>query len=139
MPALDQCEPQILRALYKQGWHILDKPLAIRVEQGQRYLFADVRLSNIHTQDEIIIVEIKCFSHPRTLMDDLYSAIGQYTIYQQGLMLNSVFSKLFLAMPHDIYLLLRQDKLIASTLNHVKINIITVNFEREEVELWITY
>lgn len=139
MPALDQCEPQVLRALYKDGWRVMDKPLALRFEQGQRYLFADARLHHIHTEDEIIIVEIKCFTNTRSVIDDLYSAIGQYTIYQQGLILNDISGKLFLVMPHHVYTILQQDKLIFTTLNHVKMNIITVNLVSEEVVLWITY
>lgn len=101
LPALDHCEPQVLRALYKQGWHVVDKPLPLRVEQGQRYLFADARLQNINTQEAVIIIEIKCFANLRTLMDDLYSAIGQYLVYLNGLELNNVKDSLFLTMPHQ--------------------------------------
>lgn len=42
MSALDVCEPQIISALQKQGWNILEKPYVIRTEE--RSVYADFSL-----------------------------------------------------------------------------------------------
>jgi hypothetical protein len=43
MSAVDSCEPQVIRALEKDGWHILQKPFRIRITV-ERTVFADLCL-----------------------------------------------------------------------------------------------
>jgi hypothetical protein len=87
MPALDSCEAAIVHALEKEGWQVLDKPYPIRVIVDNRVIFADIRLQQQTNQQQIIVVEVKCFPNNRSALDEFYRAIGQYQVYRNGLQL----------------------------------------------------
>lgn len=59
MPAVDTCEPAIIRALQKEGWEILSKPMSI--EYGDTYVFADLQLQKLQGEivQQIIINAVK--------------------------------------------------------------------------------
>lgn len=82
MPALDQCEPQVIRALQKAGWVVTHQPLQIRVSRNEA-VYADLRLIQPAVKQTIIIVEVKCFAGKRSLLDEFYHAVGQYIVYRE--------------------------------------------------------
>jgi hypothetical protein len=49
MPALDHCQPAVVRALEKAGWLVIDQPLTIRNVIGRRHIYADLRLKHRQT------------------------------------------------------------------------------------------
>jgi hypothetical protein len=137
MPAIDQCEPQIIRALQKQGWKVIDRPFAIRIGQGKiGYVYADLRLNHIQNQQSLIVVEVKCFSSTRTVLDEFYQAIGQYMVYRHALKMKDIQTPLYLAIPETIYASFFQNQLIADVLQDTRVKQIVVDLEKEEVVLW---
>ena len=85
MSALDRCEDETIHAFEKDGWRIDSKPFFIRTSDSQ--LRADVsfeRRANGRSE-QIVVVEIKCFSDPARDLDEIYRAIGQYEIYRAAL------------------------------------------------------
>lgn len=65
MPALDACEPQILRALQKDGWAIVTKPFAIRTNTHTVYADCLLERKQNGQNEQVIILEVKCFSNPQ--------------------------------------------------------------------------
>jgi hypothetical protein len=82
MPAIDECEPQMLRALAKDDWAVINQPLTLRSGIARKQLFADLYLQKMTTKEQIIVVEIKCFPESRSRIDKFYHAIGQYQVYR---------------------------------------------------------
>jgi Holliday junction resolvase-like predicted endonuclease len=39
MPAIDACEPQVIRALEKAGWEVLERQFTIRLPDDRHGLF----------------------------------------------------------------------------------------------------
>lgn len=85
MSALDACEPQIIRALEKDGWQIVAKPYQIKIDR--RIVFADFSARHVNGDSEhfIVVMEVKCFTNPKTDLTELYTAIGQYQLYLTAL------------------------------------------------------
>lgn len=75
MAAIDSCEPQVIRALQKDGWQILYKPHSIRL--SNRQVFADFsvwRIEGNHTV-EAVILEVKCFTDATDDLENFYTAV----------------------------------------------------------------
>ena len=81
MPAQDACEPQIIRALEKAGWQMIARTVPIYLEH-KRVVYADLSLQR--ERQQIIVVEVKCFSEKRPLLDQFYHAVGQYLFYRNA-------------------------------------------------------
>ncbi|MEM6530093.1 MAG: element excision factor XisH family protein, partial [Chloroflexota bacterium] len=82
MPAIDHCHEQVKHALQKENWSITSDPYTITLPD--RFLYIDLeaqRGSNGQTE-QIILVEVKCFSSVNRITHDLYVAIGQYVTYR---------------------------------------------------------
>lgn len=119
MPAIDQCEPQVIRAFEKAGWIIINQPFTIRVAAHEG-IIADLRLQSTITAEEIIVIEVKCFADERSWLDDFYRAVGQYLVYRNGTALLGLSSPLFLAIPNNVYETFFQRKMIQATIKDVK-------------------
>jgi hypothetical protein len=137
MPAIDQCEPQVIRALQKQGWEVTHQPFAVRIDRGRpAYVYADMRLRRIRDQVSLIVVEVKCFAGTRTLLDEFYQAIGQYVVYRHALEMNGVQTPIYLTVPDTVYATFLQGALIEAVLHDIQVKLIVVNLEKEEVVRW---
>jgi hypothetical protein len=137
MPASDQCEPQVIRALQKSGWEVTHQPFALRIDRGRTaYVYADLRLSQIQNQQSLIVVEVNCFGGARTILDELYHAIGQYLVYRQALLMNNIQTPVYLSVPETIYSSTFQSLLIDAVLQDIQIKLIVVDLVNEEVVLW---
>jgi XisH protein len=133
MPALDACHPHIAHALQKAGWTVSPVPHAIRAP-GRRYpLLADIRASR--GQEEIIIVEVKCFLDDPLV--ELYMAIGQYMVYRSLLQQSPRRPPLYLAIPNYAYHGIFKEIGLA-VVNDAAMNLIVVDLDKEVVEQWIT-
>ena len=137
MPAIDQCEPQVIRALQRSGWIVTHQPFAIRVDRGRAaYVYADLLLSQTQNNQSLIVVEVKCFGGTRPILDELYHAIGQYIVYRRALLINEMLTPVYLSVPETIFSSTFHSPLIDAVLNDIQIKLIVVDLEKEEVVLW---
>ncbi len=133
MPALDACHPQIVHALEKAGWTVSPVPHAIRAP-GRKYpLLADIRANR--GQEEIIIVEVKCFLDDPLV--ELYTAVGQYGVYRSLLQQSPQKFPVYLAVPNYAYHGIFKE-IGMQIIAEFEINMIVVDLEAEVVEQWIT-
>ncbi|HLA44256.1 MAG TPA: element excision factor XisH family protein [Aggregatilineales bacterium] len=135
MPAVDNCEPQVVRAMEKDGWQVVRRHYLIRLGKGRGAVYADLRLQKDEAQ--ILIVEVKSFERRGSQMDDLYQAIGQYMVYQKALALAGQREPLYLALPETAFRRLRVHDAIQATIQDAKIKLILVDISREEVVEWV--
>ena len=140
MPAIDHCEPAIVRALQRAGWVVTDQPLTIRADTGRLgYIYADLRLQqNVTDGDAIVVVEVKCFESADRFLDDFYRAVGQYIVYRNAIRLQGETIPVYLALPWIPFQRYFGSKLIQAALDDVRIDLIVVNLDTEEIVQWIT-
>jgi hypothetical protein len=135
MPAIDACEPQVIRALEKAGWAVLERQFTIRLPDASHF-FADAKLQQ--TDKQIIIVEVKCFPSNRAFTDELYHALGQYLIYQTAIDLAAIPFILYLVVPLTVYQKYFQARdVIRESINRARIRLIVIDLEFEEVVSWV--
>lgn len=138
MPAIDICEPAVIRALEKAGWMVLDQPYSIRFDESRLdYVFADLRLRHNDPDQTIIVVEVKCFAVGRSFLDEFYHATGQYIVYRNALKIRGIDLPVYLAVPLRAYKGFFQKRLIQSAIDDVRAKIVVVDLDAEEVAQWI--
>lgn len=130
MPAIDQCHQQVTHALHKAGWAVDAKPYVLRLTSGRR-LFVDIKAQ--HDQNEIIIVEVKCFADNQ--IEELYTAIGQYLVYRNLLQRLQIHRQIYLAIPVTAYYGI-VDELAIEVIREAKIKLIVVDIDNEVIEQW---
>jgi XisH protein len=137
MPAIDQCQPQIIRAFDKAGWDVSRKPVTLQIERDPlRYVYVDLRLKNRNNRQTIIVVEIKCFADPNEFLGDFYTAVGQYAIYRSALDMNDDRSPLYLAVSLEAYNMQFHREIVQRTLDAVHVSVVVIDLEREEIVQW---
>lgn len=135
MPVIDACEPQVIRAFEKAGWVVINHPFTIRLPDASHF-YADVRLQ--HADRQIIVVEVKCFPGTRSVLDEMYHAIGQCVVYQAALEKMDLPFNLYLALPLSVYELhLHPPTVLRSALFRAKIRLVVINLELEEIASWL--
>lgn len=127
-------KPQVIRALEKAGWRVASRPVYIKLVGKRGYIYADVRFER--ADEQIIVVEVKCFTHVETWLEELYRAIGQYLLYRNALYLQNVDYPLYLTVPLTAYNRLVQWPAVQATIQDARIKLIVVDLEREEVAKW---
>ncbi len=133
MPVIDDCAPQVVRALQKAAWTVNTKPNRKILEN--RIAYFDLIAAK---QEASIYIEIKCF--PVRLAAgggslEEYIAIGQYLVYRAMLDLLGEKTLLYLAIPNTIY---RDfDKVILKTIRDNHINLLIFDSEAEVILEWI--
>lgn len=111
------------------------RSLFLRVGSSEA-VYADLRLQNRQDHRAIIILEVKCFSDRRKIVDEFYSAVGQYVLYRNVLRLKRMSVDLYLSVPASIYDTFFQRRSVQATIEDMKIRIIVIDVEREEVVRW---
>jgi XisH protein len=138
MPAIDSCEQNVVNALLKEGWEVVNRPYPIPWSPDLKYVFADFRIQSIEQPSrQLIVVEVKCFPNNRQMLAEFYGAIGQYLFYQTALEILQLDEPLFLAIPEVIYSGLFQFPIIQSIIRKVGVKLIVVNVDTEEVIRWL--
>jgi hypothetical protein len=135
MPQLDSGHPQVVSALEKAGWDVSDNPYSL--DTTLNVLFGDIEAWR-SDDNPIIVVEVKCFREGTSDMASLYNAIGQYLVYRNllsGLRKNRV---LYMALPSNIFQGMFQF-FGMPLVNELRVNLIVVNLDKEEVEQWIEW
>ncbi|GIK67411.1 MAG: hypothetical protein BroJett018_52050 [Chloroflexota bacterium] len=136
MTAIDACEPQIIRALEKDGWQIFKKPHRIRLRRRSIYADFSARLVNEDGEFYIIVLEVKCLSNPKTDLEEIYAALGQYQIYRASMDSIGETYPLFLAMPNEAYQRLALEPSIMLALDKGDVKLVIVDMVEEVVVLW---
>jgi len=131
MPAYDQCHPQVVRALEREGWRSAPKPQPLVA--GQRPLFIDIKASR---NDISIFVEVKCFTDGKGVVEELYGAIGQYLIYRSLLHQNDLLGSLYLTVSNMAYEGILH-RLALATVREIGMKLIVLDLENEVVERWL--
>ncbi len=137
MPAVDQCEPQVIRAFEKAGWQVIANPLSFSFRNT--FIYADLHLQNLNQQTEMMVAEVKCFPSSRSQLDELYHAIGQYHVYREAISENGYDMPLYLVVPQAIYKGLLSATIIENTLKRAKIDLVIVHLGVEEITQWIIW
>jgi hypothetical protein len=133
MPVLDSCHPQIVHALEKAGWDVSPGPFVLHLDKRHR-LHIDIEAYN--DQEAIIVVEVKCFTDIQSETTELYTAIGQYLVYQDLLNQKSIEIPLYLAVPSFAYEgIFRRMAMGITARNNVKM--IVVDITNEAILEWI--
>ena len=136
MPAIDVCEPAVIRALEKEGWVVVNRPFSIRFAKPVGdYIYADLRLQHRSRHESIIVAEVKCFSQP--ILDEFYRAVGQVIVYRAALQLREFNIPIYLTVPHVVYETFFQIPIIAASVKAVQLKLIVVNLDTEEIVTWI--
>lgn len=137
MSAIDHCEEETIRAFEKDGWQVRDKPFFIRVTDGN--LRADVSFERqVNDQlEQIVVVEIKCFSDFQRDLVEFYKAVGQYQTYRAALRLDEIPVGLFLTIPQDAYQRFEKRPEFMETLREARINYVIIDLEQEVIVQWI--
>lgn len=136
---IDNCEPEVISALQKDGWQVARKPYMVFIKT--RYVYADLGLRRgaNHHGEQVVVLEVKCFANPKHDLQELYTAIGQYLFYQTALQYVGDYSPLYLALPTTAYKRFQQDAVIMATLAALGINMVIIDVENEEVDQWLQY
>lgn len=136
MPAIDSCEPQVIRAMEKAGWQVTHQPYPVRISRNEG-IIADARLRHTARKRQIIVLEVKCFPENRPTLDEFYRATGQYILYRNMLILKGVSTPLYLAIPTTVYESFFTRKSIQATVNDAKIKLVVIDIAIEEVVKWV--
>lgn len=130
MPAIDECQPQIVRALEREGWTIQTPPLLTGNDGFSIYI--DIFASK---EDISAYIEVKCLTQEKT-NQDLYNALGQYIIYRAFLVKWRQSASLYLAVLTTAY-----DELFVETIQEAvqdnQIRLIVVDLKQEKIVRWI--
>ena len=135
MPAYDQCHPQVVRALAREGWEVRHSPLFL--DSGERTLFVDLELvRKTQDQDErIMVVEVKCFPASSAETTELYISLGQYLVYRGLIAQNHIDADLYLAVPIHAYEGVFFD-LARSVVDELHVKLVVIDLDREVVVQW---
>src|SRR5260221_4610023 len=131
MPAHDICQPEIIRALQKDGWNTTGKPARFYAAADMPILI-DLEAFKANTH---IYVEVKCFPRANR-SQELHIAFGQYIIYREVLAVTRPNTILYLAIPHDNSDLSTLIFQAAIRNNRVKLKLIVVDLQHEEIVRW---
>lgn len=129
MPALDDCQPQVVRALQNAGWTVLPKPKRLIV--GRRVSYVDLVAVQGERQ---IYVEVKCFADPDSSHEQ-YIAVGQYLLYRAMLEALEDPTPLYLAIPGTIEAT-SIDLVLRRVLENNQIRLLVVDMEMETITGW---
>ncbi len=137
MAKRDKIHNAVKKALVNDGWTITADPYHIKYKSVdlQADLAADRPLA-AEKAGRLIVVEIKSFLG-KSRFHDLYGALGQYSVYAEMLAATAPERKLYLAISDLIYFDFFQLEAIQDLINHLKLSLLVVNTQTEEVVLWI--
>src|SRR5258706_12128368 len=129
VPALDECQPQIVQALQNAGWMVSPKPKRFIV--GRRVVYIDLVAVRDGRQ---IYVEVKCFTDSVSSHEQ-YAAVGQYLTYRAMLQALQDPTPLYLTIPGKMYET-GMDPILQSVLEDNQIQLLVVDMEMERILQW---
>ena len=136
MPIRDSCHHQVMNALRKASWIVDESQVFLRAD-GLTF-FADIQAQHTNgSVQQIIIVEVKCFSDERFDQDELYRAIGQYLIYRSVLQIRAPQLPLYLAIPSSVYDRLFRKSVVQNVIMDNQIKLLVIDVDLEEIIQWV--
>lgn len=138
MPALDQCHPQVVRALQKAGWHVHPRPYVLRISR-RHHVHIDIQAQKENdkaSQKALLVCEVKCFSDERADTSDLYTAFGQYVVYRSLLSARQITWPIYLAIPQQAYDGVFK-RMGLEAVRDNQINLVIVDLQAEVIQDWI--
>lgn len=136
MPAVDQCEPQVIAALEKEDWRVTHQPLLVRLGKDET-IYPDLRLQLEDRQEFAIIVEVKCLNR-LTWLEEFYGVVGKYIYYRTLLEKIGDFSPLYVSIPHMVHQDFFSRPVISTVVQYINMKRIVINLEAQEVVEWIS-
>jgi hypothetical protein len=135
MPRQDECEPKVIRALQKDGWTIVAQPSHFYSVDGV-HIYPDLAARREETQ-ELVIIEVKCFTGKFSIREEYFRALGQYIIYREVLVQRQQEELLFMSVQTDVYdTLLKQDVFQAS-IRRDRVKLVIIDMDQEIIRQWI--
>jgi hypothetical protein len=140
MPASDLCEPHVIAALQKEGWQVIGHQLSLHLPQNH-HLFIDLLIQRGYqaASEQILVLEVKCFSQPDSYLLDFYNATGQYVYYRNALRELGIPHPLYLAIPYHAFEHFFQRTTVQMTLKELKVKIVVVELTSERIIEWLIY
>jgi hypothetical protein len=135
MPAKDKYHDPVMRALGKEGWTITREQ--IRLDLQKRHFWVDLEAAQPDNAI-VVLVEVKGFETTTSIVDYLYSAVGQYVLYRAIIESSDEPKPLFMAVPLNAYQGILSEKLGELAIEVLDIKLIVFDPEREVVARWIT-
>ena len=138
MSARDLFHDAVRNALVKDGWEITHDPLRVQwrktrtmqIDLGAQMLLAALK------DARKIAVEVKSFIGISDL-DDLYKAIGQFTIYRLVLQKVEPDREIFLAIHHEAYQQHFSDEWGELFRQQAHLKLVVFDKQTEEILQWI--
>lgn len=136
MPAKDRYHDTVVRALIKDGWHVVREQLTLIIEGRQ--VQVDLSVSQGDQAALVpVFVEIKSFIR-RSAVEDLALAVGKYSVYRAVLDEAGLETALlYLAVPQTAYDTIFSERLGILMRERLDISLIVIDVEREEITQWI--
>ncbi len=137
MPARDLYHDTVKNALVKDGWTITHDPFKLPV--GIRDSFVDLGAQKLVAAEKgprKIAVEIKSFLSP-SLLQDLETALGQFTLYRAFLRRADPERSLYLALPEATMEGIYADKIADVLFAEKLIETFTFDPDEEVIVRWI--
>lgn len=135
MPAKDKYHDVVVRALKKDGWTIEAEQIRINLED--RRFWVDMRAAR-KQEFAVIIIEVKGFESKGSIVDYLYSAVGQYLLYRE--IVSEVYGSnlaVYMAVPVAAYLGILTEKIGRIAIEKLGIRFFVFNPDLEEIVEWI--
>jgi XisH protein len=128
VPAVDLCQPSVIRALTKAGWRVGAHPR--RVHTPHRTILIDLVAQHIGGR---VYIEVKCFADV-TDTDEQYRAIGQYLTYRAVLQAVEGKTPLYLAIP--VTMDQEMDAVLRHLLKEYQIKYVLFDEAEEAIRSW---
>jgi hypothetical protein len=135
--ARDKFHEEVKIALEKDGWHITDDPLYIKV--GKIPIQIDIgaeKLIGAERNGQKIAVEIKTFGRA-SFITALHEAVGKYIVYRTVLKYIESDRILYLALPDDTYEEFGQEPIVKSIFTEYDFKILLYEPINQTITSWI--
>jgi hypothetical protein len=135
----DKYYENVKEALQKDGWTITHPSFRVRIDNKLKFkmdLGAERTLFEFENRKEKIVVEIKSFLDP-SFINDFHDAVGQYNDYLGALEYTQIERKLWLAIPHKVYMDNFMHPYIISQLTRNSMSIVTFDPTINRIIQWI--
>lgn len=134
MPAKDRLHDSVKRTLTKAGWTIDNEQIRLKV--GDRNLWIDIQASRSEWHS-VILVEVKGFENPPSLVEQLSDTVGQYVVYSFALAAKQISMPLYLAMPNAAYEGIWSEELGQGLIESEGIKLLVFDPITEEIVQWL--
>ncbi|MCU0446636.1 MAG: hypothetical protein MUE85_17150 [Microscillaceae bacterium] len=128
----------VKEALEKDGWIITQDPLLLTDKSMKIDYEIDLgaeKLLAAEKENEKIAVEVKSFLKT-SLLNEFHSVLGQYLVYQKGLLRLEPDRLLYLAIPHFAEVRLADYKFLQELIADYHLKIIVFDEENHSILQW---